>query len=63
MAQVTFVNDIEAVWGAIDSVKEGIRNGYRMVVRRHNYSEKSINQDGQRCHQLFYYHFHEGALE
>ena len=61
MAQVTFVNGIEAVWGAIDSGKEGKRNGYRMVVRWHNYGEKSINQDGQRWHQLFYYHFHEGA--
>ena len=61
MAQVTFVNGIESVWGAIDSVKAGKRNGYRVVVRRHNYGEKSINQDGDRWHQLFYYHFHEGA--
>ena len=61
MAQVTFAKGIESVWGAIDSVKEGKRNGYRQVVRRHNYGEKSINQDGQRWHQLFFYHFHEGA--
>ena len=61
MAQVTFVNGFESIWGAIDSVKAGKRNGYRVVVRRHNYGEKSINQDGDRWHQLFYYHFHEGA--
>ena len=61
MAQVTFAKGIESVWGAIDSVKEGKRNGYRQVVRRHNYGEQSINQTGERWHQLFFYHFHEGA--
>ena len=61
MAQVIFSNGIESVWGAIDSVKEGKRNGYRVVARRHNFGEKSINQSGERWHQLFFYHFHEGA--
>lgn len=49
------------MWGAIDSVKEGKQNGFRVVVRRHNFGEKSINNDGKRWHQLFYYHFHKGV--
>ena len=61
MALITFANGIDTVWGAIDSVKEGKRNGYRQVVRRHNFGEKSINQEGKRWHQFFFYHFHEGA--
>ena len=61
MAQVTFADGIESVWGAIDSVKEGQENRRRLVVRRHNFGKKSINQTGQRWHQLFFYHFHEGA--
>lgn len=62
MAQVTFTNGIESVWGAIDSVKEGKKNGYRIVVRRHNYGEKkNFDEDGRRWHELFYYHLHKGA--
>ena len=62
MAQVTFVNGIESVWGALDSVKEGKENGYRVVVRRHDYGEdKNYDQDGHKWHELYYYHFHEGA--
>ena len=62
MAQVTFVNGIESVWGALDSVKEGKENGYRLVVRRHDYGEdKNYDQDGHKWHELYYYHFHEGA--
>ena len=62
MAQVTFVNGIESVWGALDSVKEGKEKGYRVVVRRHDYGEdKNYDQDGQKWHELYYYHFHEGA--
>lgn len=61
MALVTFANGIESIWGAIDSVKDGKRNGYRLVVRRHNFGKKSINQTGERWHQLFYYHLHEGS--
>lgn len=61
MAQVTLTDGIESLWGAIDSVKEGKQNGYRVVVRRHNYGEHSVNEDGKRWHQLFFYHFHKGA--
>ena len=62
MAQVTFVNGIESVWGALNSVKEGKENGYRVVVRRHDYGEdKNYDQDGHKWHELYYYHFHEGA--
>ena len=62
MAQVTFADGFEAVWGAIDSVKEGKENGYRLVVRRHDYGEgKNYDENGHKWHELFYYHFHEGA--
>ena len=62
MAQVTFVDGVESLWGAIDSVKEGKENGYRLVVRRHDYGEdKNYDQDGHKWHELYYYHFHEGA--
>ena len=61
MAKCTFVDGIVSVWGAIDSVKEGQENRRRLVVRRHNFGKKSINQTGERWHQLFFYHFHEGA--
>ena len=60
MAQVTFADGITSIRGAIDSVKEGKRNGFRQVIRRHNYGEQSINQEGKSWHQLFFYHFHEG---
>ena len=62
MAQCTFTNGITSVWGAIDSVKDGKVNGYRIVVRRHDYGEgKNFDSDGSKWHELFYYHFHEGA--
>lgn len=62
MAKVTFVDGIISLWGAIDSVKEGKENGYRVVVRRHDYGEdKNYDQDGNKWHELYYYHFHEGA--
>ena len=62
MAQVTFADGIESLWGAIDSVKEGKKNGYRVVVRRHDYGEgKNYDPEGRKWHELFHYHFHEGA--
>ena len=61
MAQVTFVNGFESIWGALDSVKEGKRNGYRVVARRHDYTKNNYDEDGNKWHELFYYHFHEGA--
>ena len=61
MAQVTFTNGIVSVWGAIDSVKEGQKNRRRLVVRRHEYTNNNYDEDGSKWHELFYYHFHEGA--
>lgn len=62
MARCTFVDGIVSVHGAIDSVKEGKQNGYRLVVRRHDYGEeKNYNEDGHKWHELYYYHLHEGA--
>lgn len=61
MAQVTFIDEIESLWGAIDSVKQGKKNGYRVVVRRHEYDEdKNYDHEGHKIHELYYYHFHEG---
>ena len=61
MAQVTFADGFEAVWGAIDSVKEGQENRRRLVVRRHEYTNNNYDEDGRKWHELFYYHFHDGA--
>ena len=62
MARATFTNGITSVWGAIDSVKDGQANRARLVVRRHDYGEgKNFDLDGSKWHELFYYHFHEGA--
>lgn len=62
MAQCTFADGITSVWGAIDSVKDGQKNRRRLVVRRHDYGEgKNFDEDGSKWHELFYYHFHEGA--
>jgi len=62
MARCTFTTGIASVWGAIDSVKEGQENRRRLVVRRHDYGEgKNYDEDGSKWHELFYYHFHEGA--
>ena len=61
MAKCTFTNGIKSVWGAIDSVKEGQENRRRLVVRRHEYTNNNYDEDGSKWHELFYYHFHEGA--
>ena len=62
MARCTFITGIETVFGAIDSVKEGKQNGYRVVVRRHDYGDgKNYDQNGHKWHELFFYHLHEGA--
>ena len=62
MAQVTFTNGTASVWGALDSVKDGQMNRMRLVVRRHDYGEeKNYDQDGNKIHELYYYHMHEGA--
>ena len=62
MAQVTFIDEIESLWGAIDSVKDGQTNRRRLVVRRHDYGEeKNYDADGNKWHELYYYRMHEGA--
>jgi len=61
MAKVTFINGIESIWGAIDSVKDGQAKRARLVVRRHEYTKENYDADGSKWHELFYYHFHEGA--
>ena len=61
MARCTFITGIDSVWGAIDSVKEGNENGYRLVVRRHDYGEeKNYDAEGRKWHELYFYHLHEG---
>ena len=42
MAKVTFVNEIDYVHGAFDSVNQGQANRMRLVVRRHDYGEGKI---------------------
>lgn len=62
MAKVAFKKGVKEVCGVIDSVKDGQRNGYRVVVRRHDYGEeKNYDANGQKIHELYYYHMHEGA--
>ena len=61
MAIAKFANGIDELHGAIDSVKEGQENRRRLVVRRHEYTKNNYDEDGSKWHELFYYHFHEGA--
>ena len=62
MAQVTFVNAIDSVHGALDSVKEGQATRMRLIIRRNNYDdERNFTEDGRKWHQLYYYRMHEGA--
>ena len=62
MARCTFIDGIKSLWGALDSAKDGKENGFRLVVRRHDYGEgKNFDENGKKWHELFYYHFHEGA--
>ena len=62
MARCTFIDGIKSLWGALDSAKDGKENGFRLVVRRHDYGEgKNFDENGNKWHELFYYHFHEGA--
>ncbi len=60
MAQVTFVDAIDIVRGALDSVKEGQRKRARLVCKWHYWGEKWIAEDGSKIHLLYTYHFHEG---
>ena len=62
MAQVAFSEQYAEVWGALDSVKDGQRNRRRLISRRHNYTTRdNFDDNGNKLHELFYYHFHEGS--
>ncbi len=60
MALVTFVNGIDTVRGAIDSVKEGQRKRARLVCRWRPQGPQSYAEDGSKLHELFYMRFPEG---
>ena len=46
--------------GALDSVKEGQANRARLVCKWHDWGEKWIDEDGNKVHLVYTYHFHEG---
>lgn len=60
MAKATFVDGIDIVRGALDSVKEGQAKRARLVCKWHYWGEKWIDPDGSKIHLLYTYHFHEG---
>lgn len=61
MALLTFVDGIDTVRGALDSVKDGQANRARLVCKWHYWGEKWIDEDGSKVHLVYTYHFHEGA--
>ena len=60
MAIAKFVNGIDEVHGAIDSVKEGQARRARLVCRWRPQGPQSYAPDGSKLHELFYMRFHEG---
>lgn len=60
MAIVKFINGIDTIRGALDSVKEGQAKRARLVCKWHNWGEKWIDKDGSKIHLVYTYHFHEG---
>lgn len=60
MAKVTFVDGIDTVRGALDSVKEGQANRARLVCKWHDWGEKWHDADGSKIHLVYTYHFHDG---
>lgn len=61
MAKVIYADVIASVWGALDSVKDGQKYRKRLISRRHEYTmSANYDEHGNKFHQLFYYHFHEG---
>ena len=60
MARVTFVNGIDSIHGAIDSVKEGKAKRARLVCRWRPQGPQSYAEDGSKLHELFYMRFPEG---
>ena len=61
MTRVLYNRPIDTVRGAIDSVKDGQANRYRVVSRWHDYGETSYAPDGRKLHELYRYPMHEGA--
>ncbi len=60
MAIVKFVDAINEVRGAIDSVKEGQARRARLVCRWRPQGPQSYAPDGSKLHELFFMRFHEG---
>ena len=60
MARVTYIDGIDTIRGALDSVKEGQANRARLVCKWHYWGEKWIDEDGSKVHLVYTYHFHEG---
>lgn len=61
MAKVTFVDGIDTVRGALDSVKDGQAKRERLVCKWHYWGEKWIDEDGSKVHLVYTYPFHEGS--
>jgi hypothetical protein len=60
MAIVKFINGIDELHGAIDSVKEGQKRRARLVCRWRPQGPQSYDADGSKLHELFYMRFPEG---
>ena len=61
MAQVLYVDGIQTVRGALDSVKDGQAQRARWISRLRWQGEKSIAPDGSIWHEFYRMHMHEGA--
>lgn len=61
MAQVTYVDGIHSVRGALDSAKEAQENRARWISRLRWQGENSIAPDGSIWHEFYRMHMHEGA--
>ena len=60
MAKVKFVDGINEIHGALDSVKEGQTRRARLVCKWHYWGEKWIAEDGSKLHLVYTYRFHDG---
>jgi len=60
MAQVTYIDGIRSVRGALDSVKVGQAKRARWISRFRWQGEKSFAPDGSLWHELYLMHMHEG---
>ena len=60
MAKVIYAEGIKTVRGAIDSVKDGQAMRMRLVSRLRWHGARSIDEDGNIIHELYFMHMHEG---